>query len=40
MPIVFIASIGVAFVNTTFAEAMWALGLVIHLALGERTRVV
>jgi len=39
MPIVFMASIAVAFVSTTAAEVMWILGLSVHLVLGRRTRV-
>lgn len=39
MPIVFIASIGVAFVSIAAAEAMWILGLAIHIVLGVRTPV-
>ena len=39
MPIVFLASIGVAFASIAAAEAMWILGLGVHFWLGALTPV-
>ena len=40
MPMVFIASMGVALVSIPAAEVMWILVVVIQVGLGRRTRVV
>ncbi len=39
-PLVFLASIGVAFVSVTAAELMWPLAFVFNIALERRIRVV